>query len=319
MISIIICHRNKAYLDAVSASIAETIGVPYELVVVDNTQNEYSIFSAYNEGVLRSQFEICCFSHEDITFHTKDWGHKVLAHFADSKTGMIGLTGGLMIPAVPAAWWYNFHEGLCAVSLIERRELPEPEYHYLNPWSEQPRTEAAMADGLWFCIRRSLFDKIRFDEVTFAGFHLYDADISMQVRQYAKLYVVYDILVQHYSHGPTHKNYYLNLIAFTRKWQAQLPAFVPHLSRKKADEAGWYHLRRYLLEAAAAGFSREALQQVQEEFFPVLRNSGIWGKGYFLLLRLGGQRIANAVFERLERLRPQDGRMRVKKTAVSVD
>jgi hypothetical protein len=51
MISIVICARANDINEALKENIQNTIGVPYELIVIDNGKNEYSIFSAYNKGV----------------------------------------------------------------------------------------------------------------------------------------------------------------------------------------------------------------------------------------------------------------------------
>lgn len=74
MISLIICSRTPTISEELSTNIAETIGCEYELVVIDNSKNEFSIFSAYNEGVKRSNGDVLCFMHDDILFRTLNWG-----------------------------------------------------------------------------------------------------------------------------------------------------------------------------------------------------------------------------------------------------
>jgi hypothetical protein len=51
MISCVICSRQPVISAKLKENIASTVGCEYELVVIDNSTNEYSIFSAYNEGV----------------------------------------------------------------------------------------------------------------------------------------------------------------------------------------------------------------------------------------------------------------------------
>ena len=60
MISCIICSRRPDISAELKENIASTIGCEYELVVIDNSKNEYSIFSAYNEGVRRAKGDILC-------------------------------------------------------------------------------------------------------------------------------------------------------------------------------------------------------------------------------------------------------------------
>ena len=74
LISLIICSRKADISEELKQNIAETIGCEYELCVIDNSRNEYSIFSAYNEGVRRAKGDILCFMHEDVLFRTNKWG-----------------------------------------------------------------------------------------------------------------------------------------------------------------------------------------------------------------------------------------------------
>ena len=61
MISIIICSRKANVPKELKENIASTIGCEYELCVIDNSRNEYNIFSAYNEGIRRAKGDILCF------------------------------------------------------------------------------------------------------------------------------------------------------------------------------------------------------------------------------------------------------------------
>ena len=61
--------------------------------------------------------------------------------------------------------------------------------------------EVVAVDGLFFAVRRTLFERIRFNETTFNAFHFYDLDICMQVRRTHRCIVTGDILVQHRSAG----------------------------------------------------------------------------------------------------------------------
>jgi len=85
MISIIICSRTTSISDELIQNINQTIGIPFELVIIDNSNNFYSIFSAYNEGVKRSKYEVLCFMHDDIIFKTNDWGISVMHRFKSSN------------------------------------------------------------------------------------------------------------------------------------------------------------------------------------------------------------------------------------------
>ena len=48
--------------------------------------------------------------------------------------------------------------------------------------------------GVWFCIRKKLFEHVKFDDKNYSGFHFYDIDISMQIQaQGFQIFSVFDI------------------------------------------------------------------------------------------------------------------------------
>ena len=77
MISFIICAASPALLENLRKNIHETTGVEFELIIVENYDNRYNIFQAYNIGVKRSQYSILCFLHEDVLFVTPGWGKMI--------------------------------------------------------------------------------------------------------------------------------------------------------------------------------------------------------------------------------------------------
>ena len=75
MISIIICNRVTEVDESILINIKECVGdVVYEVISIDNSKNGYDIFQAYNIGVRKAQYPIICFMHDDILFHSYNWG-----------------------------------------------------------------------------------------------------------------------------------------------------------------------------------------------------------------------------------------------------
>jgi hypothetical protein len=83
--------------------------------------------------------------------------------------------------------------------------------------------EVAAVDGLFFAVRASLFERIRFDDATFDGFHFYDLDICMQARATHKVVVTDDIFVKHLSEGSFDQVWIRYAERFVEKYRAQLP------------------------------------------------------------------------------------------------
>lgn len=106
MISIIICSRTSVISDNLLDNILLTIGADHELIVIDNSENKYSIFEAYNIGINKSKGEIVCFIHDDINFLTLNWGGILIEIFNENKkVGLIGVAGAKSKTKMPSAWW----------------------------------------------------------------------------------------------------------------------------------------------------------------------------------------------------------------------
>lgn len=228
MISVIICSLTPDIPVELKQSIACTIGCEYQLVVIDNSGNRYSIFEAYNEGTRRAKGEILCFMHEDVLFRTSEWGSVINGHFReDERIGMMGFAGTHFLPDTPMYWYSS--------PFVSQRNLNNDqgsiEEHFHEGWfGERNLMEVVAVDGFCFFIRRSLFDRIAFDEKTYKGFHLYDMDISLQVIEAGyKVCVCRDVLAEHYwsesrqfsKQGGDLFSYNLGL--FTQKWRGILP------------------------------------------------------------------------------------------------
>ncbi|MCM1078855.1 MAG: glycosyltransferase family protein [Bacteroidales bacterium] len=224
MISIIICSRYSSLSDNLQANIFATIGdCKYEIIHIDNSENSYNIFEAYNLGVRKSHGDILCFMHEDIIFHSADWGRKVAWYLSDDDCGAIGVAGGYAI--LQQSDWRLY--GKWIVNLIQGYHTIEQDSKYYVSYPKikvkQP-VEVATLDGVWLCARKEMFDKISFDESTYDGFHMYDTDICMQIHNIGKKVLVCDdILLEHISEGSYSPSFEKSLDAFHNKWKDFFP------------------------------------------------------------------------------------------------
>jgi len=243
MLSIIICSRNKVLSKEFTENIKVTVGVDYEIVYIDNSENKYSIFAAYNLGITQSKYPYLCFVHEDVFFHTSDWGEKVISHLQDTKTGIIGVAGSDLVTRIPASWANMISQGHNIILTDNARKKPT-EIILLPKNYNLSKRSSIILDGLFMCMRKDLTNKIHFDE-NLKGFHGYDYDISLQsiMAGYTN-YVIYDIKLEHFSGGKTSILYFRNLISIFKKWENNLPIIgdnvtleerleIPEIERKK--------------------------------------------------------------------------------------
>ncbi len=274
MISIIICHTNEKFLKGVSENISHTIGTPYEIVVIDNQSNRYSLCQAYNEGARKSNYDILCFSHEDILFHTNNWGHLVSGYLSQKDIGIIGLCGGKYVSSIPGGWWAVEADYNRQNTIQHDADTGEPKLVYQNPGNEVI-SDVVVLDGLWMCCRKEVWEKTGFDEKVFRGFHFYDIDFSLQI--FLKGYracVVYDISVEHLSNGSYDKAWLENAVLFGKKWKDALPATTLSLSKQQIKGLEYAECNRFLQTLIRFGFDRKTilnyfLKCVRLDFFNV--------------------------------------------------
>lgn len=223
MLSLIICSKYPTTPKELVQNISNTIGCEYEIIHMDNSQGKYSIFQAYNEGVRLSKGNNLCFMHEDLVFHSQNWGVKVEQYLQDEQLGLLGVAGGKAVPTKGDArmgghfhsfnWDRHYTLEKSPRSVIDRKKSPKGQL-----------MECAIVDGLWFCIPKTMFEQIKFDENTYQGFHLYDLDISMQVQMTGrKVAICDDIIIEHDSIGLFNQSFEDNLALFSEKWKDVLP------------------------------------------------------------------------------------------------
>ncbi len=224
MISLIICSRLRTTGHSLSHNIAMTVGTEYEIVHIDNSDNRHNIFQAYNKGVETAQGDILCFMHEDIRFHTEHWGKVVESVFEDENVAALGVAGGSVVPECADWRFFKSHTYLKQGSTVPGEK---PIYYIADDTTNTRNAHlvrVALLDGVWMCFRKSLFERIRFDDRSFHGFHLYDSDICMQANALGVgVYVTGDISIEHFSVGTFTEDFEKDLGTFSKKWSRMLP------------------------------------------------------------------------------------------------
>lgn len=220
MISIIICSRVKSISTTLSENIKDTIGCDYELTVIDNSENQYSIFEAYNLGIGRSKGDFLCFMHDDILLHTLNWGLLVMNIFEQNKQlGLLGIAGAKSKTKMPSAWWNCPEEDKLFYlrqhvrdGSIEDRE---------KGFTDKYREKVVAIDGVFMIAKRD--KRFRFQEAL-KGFHCYDLNISFDYIKLGYTIMVSNlILVEHFSLGKLDKNWYSSTLQMHKLYSNLLP------------------------------------------------------------------------------------------------
>lgn len=221
MISIIICSRSKSLLTQMEADVKATVGVPYEVIGIDNSAGKYGICEAYNIGASQSKYDALCFMHEDLRFHTQGWGQIVLDILAKPEVGVVGVAGGTYQSKAPTSWVTDTIPCL-RTNVLHSTGKPFLRMDYWNPL-EETLAEVATVDGLWLCCRKDVWQEFPFDQKSFPHFHFYDIDFCTKIFTKYKIYVTYQILIEHFSEGTFRVDWAINALKYYRLRKSYLP------------------------------------------------------------------------------------------------
>jgi hypothetical protein len=90
-----------------------------------------------------------------------------------------------------------------------------------------------------------VLSQYRFSDELLKGFHGYDFDFCMQVRQQYRVVALRNLLICHLSGGVFSSEYYTAIALLTRKWDQQLPAYINSYSAEEIVQLKIKSLRVY--------------------------------------------------------------------------
>lgn len=222
-ISIIICSREVNINQELRENIEKTIGYPHEFVIINNSENKYSIFEAYNLGIKKSVGEYLCFLHDDIVFHTIGWGKIINLIFStNSSIGVIGIAGSKIKTKSPSGWW-NCPDDLKEINILQHLKNKN-----IEKWSygfkQENLSSVAVIDGVFMAVRR---DDTIFFNTKLDGFHNYDLNISLEykIKGY-EIVVTSEILLEHFSIGTINKSWVESTMKIHNIYKKNLPLNV---------------------------------------------------------------------------------------------
>ncbi|MBC3757754.1 hypothetical protein H7U19_05020 [Hyunsoonleella sp. SJ7] len=229
-ISVITCSRSTRVPASFLNNITETIGIEHEVIAIDNSENKYSIFEAYNLGVAQSNYDILCFVHDDIKVHTNNWG-KILGELFSSNPsiGLVGVTGTRVKTKMPSTWW-SCPEEEKVLRIIQHFEKGKVE-NWHTGFEKHSLIDVAVIDGVFMVAKKG--DSVKFDE-SFKGFHNYDLHLSFETLKKGKKVVATNkILIEHFSYGTLNKSWFASAIQIHKMYSNLLPLKVNTKMKEK--------------------------------------------------------------------------------------
>lgn len=219
MISVVCCSREHLVFEEFAQNVAQTIGVAYEIIRVDNTANAFSsLNAAYNAGLSKALYDIVCFVHEDVAFRCTEWGQKIVQAFLDNpESGLLGICGSQLLADIPAPWW---QQGNTYLNIIHTADGTTSEDQY--GWKEgEQYAPMACVDGVFMVLKKS--SGLSFD-LRIEGFHAYDLAISMRCREAGlSILALKEITLEHFSKGNVNKSWYEAFYCFFKLYKDDLP------------------------------------------------------------------------------------------------
>lgn len=203
MLSIIISSYQPHYYQALEKNIAETIGIPYEVIKVDNP-GKMGICEAYNHGAQKAQYDYLLFLHEDVLFETQNWGLILTQLLSKKSIGCVGLAGGDYVSTYPLPWWQNKERRFFHLNQI----LPNGSEQKLRIHENK---NVVFLDGVFIACRKNIFLETGFSDYL-QGFHGYDMELSWRASQTHQNIVSHEITLTHFSAGHANIKWFNSLI-----------------------------------------------------------------------------------------------------------
>lgn len=224
MISVVICSVNKALAAQVKRNIDSTIGVPWELIILDNAVLKKGITEVYNMGARQAKFDIFCFVHEDVLFRTQNWGNLIVGYFGgDPQLGLVGVAGAKYKSKSLSGWSTGLTKYDCC-NILHINKRGEEQRLYSNPEPGKKFQQTVTLDGVFICSTRQAWESRGFDEKLLKGFHLYDIDFSFTNSKKYHCAVTYEIDIVHITEGGDFGNAWLD---YTIRWHKANAKMLP--------------------------------------------------------------------------------------------
>jgi glycosyltransferase involved in cell wall biosynthesis len=258
MISIIICSRESSINELLTNNIKETVGSKYELIILNNSENQYSIFQAYNLGIEKSTGELLCFLHDDILIHTKNWGNILERIFKQQpEVGLIGVAGSRLKTKMPSPWWNTFPE-YSVINIIQHLK-PDDCVKTNIGFNDKTEVEVVAIDGVFMVLKKST--GITFN-LNASGFHNYDMYLSLEntIKGY-KVMVTNGINIEHFSRGSMNKDWYISTIKFHQLYENYLPIYTGiEINSKALVTLEFINGSKFITQLLEKGLKKEALK-----------------------------------------------------------
>lgn len=265
MISIVVSSYKPHLFRQLTDNISKTIGLRHEIIQIPN-DNQYGICQAYNLGAARAKYNCLIFMHEDVIFHSYNWGIKIITKFSENpRLGLVGFAGASVKAESKSSWLLNTDRHYVFNYIqsgrkgrVDRRNISADQ-------------NVEVLDGFFLATTKAIYKQFLFDDVLLSGYHGYDLDISLAVGQKYELKVIDGIDIEHSSEGRFDFSWFRDVIAVHTKWKRSLPRYSAETTEHEKKEIEYYAVRQMMSVLNDAGYSPNILIKMGvTDLFPKL-------------------------------------------------
>lgn len=258
MVSIIICSVSPHLLKELQQNIAQTIGIEYEIIAIDNREQHWPIAKVYNYAAQQAKYPYLFFVHEDIRLLSDKWGKLMISKLVEPDCGVVGFVGDKARFSC-CSGWYQYCDMSKISYFYQRIKGGKTLFLVENADLNQPFQEVITLDGLGFFVRKEIWKKYPFDENLLTGFHCYDIDFSLQIASANyKNYVCCSnqMLIEHFSQGNfSDASWFSTTLRLHEKWKSLLPMKTSDLNIsdkkiRKCEELASYDFFKQILKSS---------------------------------------------------------------------
>lgn len=202
-VSVIICSIRPDYFAHIAARM-QAVFSQHDIEVI-GIHDARSLCEGYNRGAAKARGDILIFCHDDIELVHDDFAARLLSHL--QRYDVIGVAGTSLLvnshwgqSGSPYAHGQIIHRPTNELAMDHARMSG---FVYLAAGLQQPVMEGIQAlDGVFIATHRHVWDKLRFDQETFDGFHVYDVDFTYRAHLAGyRIAIPLDLLLIHFSTG----------------------------------------------------------------------------------------------------------------------
>lgn len=261
MLSIIICSLKPELLTQLTENINKTIGIPFEIIAIDNSQNKYFLTQAYNLGAKKAVYNNLLFLHEDVVFRTDNWGQDLIDLIQNSEIGLIGVSGAVYKSQIPSTWSMIPSE-YYRINAIQMWKNGQRTEHINKDNKEAIYSNVAVIDGVFMAMRKDVWTEFPFDEQNLKGFHLYDLDESLKIGTKYKIVVSHKLLVEHFSEGTIDSKWIREVLVYHKNNKNRMPISLKVLNKKEIQNIRYHAASSFCFILIRNNFTFLALKYI---------------------------------------------------------